>query len=751
MRSILLATIAWSAIMPSTAAFAQNESAQGDGAAAQGGIADIVVTAERRTSSVQATPIAISAVGGESLRENHIVDVEGLANNIPNLNFNRVGSDAKISIRGIGYNAISPGGEPRVAMYLDGAYLARNQAALLGFYDVDRVEVLRGPQGTLYGRNAIAGTINVLTRDPGDALNGYVTGTVGSYGLASAESAVGGPLSSTVQARIAVQSIDRNGYGKNITTGDDVNDEHSRSVRGKLRFEPSPSLTINLIGDYALARANDGGYRYAGRGNMSIPTTVEALGAAVPADPQDAAGFGPFRRIETYGFSGQADLSLSDATKLTLLTAYRNFTALQRTNIDGSAAELSRMYIDEDSDVFSTELRLSQQIGDAVDLLIGGYYFHEKNTALNQVPLKGSVFAEAFGVGAFVDPDEYYEFYGSFGRVKTNALAVFAQANIRLTEQLELDLGARYSHEKKSIFEQHQVDVIDPFVLNDALRPGFDPANGLFGNGQDSQREKWKSFDPKVTLSYRPRSGLMVYATFSRGFKAGGFNVGGIQPAFRPEKLTNYEVGVKADLFDRRLRANISAFNYDYKDLQESIIDGINIVTKNATSARVRGVEAEFVAKPIDALTLQFNAAYLDGKFKTFSDTDPAYGALGVQDLTGKQLPDAPKWQLGGDLGYTIETGIGGFTPRVNVTWYDTVYFNHFNTVEMSQPARTMVNLFLGWTSTDGSWTAAAYVKNLTDDTYRVGANTNLDLLGFSRTAAYGPPRTFGLSVTKSF
>ena len=743
MKIILFSTVALTSLISAPLA-AQPAPANQAAPEDSGGIADIVVTAERRASSVQRTPIAISAVDGQTMRSSSITDIERLSQNIPNLNFNRIGSDAKISIRGIGYNSISPGGEPRVALYSDGFYQSRNQAALLGFFDVDRVEVLRGPQGTLYGRNAIAGTINILSRDPGSSLNGYFTGTAGNYGLVGTEGAIGGPLSSTVQARLSFRTVDRNGYGRNISTGDDVNDERSRSVRGKIKFDPSGDLAIKLTGDYTTVRQNSGGYRYAGRGNLSIPTLVEQLGAAVPTDPQDAAGFGPRQRIETYGISGQADLSLSDRTTVSFLAGYRHFTASQYTNIDGSAANLTRLYIDETSDAFSAELRLSQKIGEFADVILGGYYFHEKNSATNQVPFKGII------LGA-PDPDQYIEFYGSLGRVNTNAKAIFGQANIRFTDRLELDVGARYSDEKKTIFEQHQVDVVDPFILNDPLRPGFNPALGLFGNGQGTQTASWDSFDPKVTLSYKATKSVMVYATYSRGFKSGGYNVGGLQPAFRPEKLTNYEAGIKADLFDRRLRVNASVFNYDYQDLQESIIVGTSIVTKNATSARIRGLEAEVTARPVDDLLLLLNAAHLDGKFKTFSDTNSAFPTLGLQNLTGRQLPDAPKYQFGGEIGYTIRTNFGAITPRVNVAWFDRVYFDHFNTVEMSQPSRTMINLFLGWSSSDGGWTATAYVKNVTDDTYIAGANTNLDALRFSRSAVYGEPRTFGVNVTRSF
>lgn len=771
MRRVLLSTVGFICAVPFAAAVhAQAADPIAAGVVSeetQAGIADIVVTAERRATSAQATPMAISAVSGEALREKNIVDVESLATNIPNLNFSRIAADAKISIRGIGYNSLGPGGETRVALYLDGIYQSRNQAGLLGFYDVDRVEVLRGPQGTLYGRNAIAGTINLLTRDPGTSLNGYFTGTVGDYGLIGTEGAVGGALSPTVQARLSFRTVDRKGYGANISTGEDVNDERSRSVRGKLRFEPSSSATLNLTGDYSIIDDHSSGYRPAGRGNNSVPTLIEARGFVVPTDPQDTAGFGPRRFIETYGFSGQADFELSSATKLAFLAGYRNFVSRQRGNLDGSTAELSKQYIDETSDVYSAELRLSQKLGEVGQIIIGGYYFHETNEASNQVGFKGIVFSNFFANvnplfqnPAFAaarqaiannDPNTLYEFYGGYGKVRTNAYAAFAQAHIELSDRLALDLGARYSREKKSIFEQHQTDLLSPFVPFNALRPGFNPAQGLIGNGERSDSTSWDSFDPKVTVSYKPTNGIFLYATYSRGFKAGGYNVAGLQAPFRPEKLTNYEAGIKTDLFDRRLRVNLTAFNYDYKDLQESVIVGTSLVTVNADKARIRGLEAEITARPTEALMLQLNAAHLDGKFKTFFDFDQSFANLGVQNLSGNQVPDAPRYTVGGEVGYTIVTSFGDVTPRVNVTWQDRVYFNHFNTIERSQPARTVVNIFLGWTSLNGSWNASAFVKNVTNDTYFVGTNTNTPLLGSQRTAALGAPRTFGLSVTRTF
>ncbi|MCZ4343561.1 TonB-dependent receptor [Sphingomonadaceae bacterium G21617-S1] len=759
-------------MLGSSLAFAQDAGAPGAveaADAADAGVADIVVTAERRASSVQKTPIAITAVGGQSLRDSGITGIDGLNNQIPNLNFERNAGDAMIFIRGIGYNSISPGGEARVALYLDGAYQSRTQAGLLGFYDVDRVEVLRGPQGTLYGRNAIAGTINVLTRAPGDTLNGYFTGTLGTYGQVGTEGAVGGALSDTIGARIAFRTVDRNGFGTNLNTGEDVGDEQSRSVRGKLHIEPSSTIRIGLTADYSKIDDHAGGYRYGGPGNFAIVPLGIALGGAgaVPSDKQDSASFGPREKIETYGFAGQADVELSDSTTVTLLTAFRHLKAYQESNTDGFIQELSRQYITEKSDVFTQEVRLAQKIGDVADIIIGGYYFREKNSALNEVPHKGLVLQlpNTFGANtpfgpltAGLDPNAFYDFYATFGRVKTTAYAVFAQANVHLTDQLELVLGGRYSDETKRLFEGKQLDLTTPFVQGNQLNPGFNPMAGLLGGGPLSpgggflnQKKGWSSFDPKVTLSYQATPTTLLYATWSRGFKSGGFNIGGLQAPFRPEKLTNYEAGVKADLLDRRLRANISAFNYDYKELQQSVVDGLGLVTRNAATARLRGVEVELTARPTEELTIALNGSHLDGKFKDFVNADPAHLERGVQDLRGNQLPNAPKWQVGGDIGYAIETRLGRFTPRVNVTWFDKVYFNEFNTAELIQPSRTMVNLYLNWEGRDASWSFSAFVKNLTDDTYIVNSATSNGLLGFPNTAYFGAPRTAGISVTKTF
>ncbi|WP_439470098.1 TonB-dependent receptor [Blastomonas fulva] len=732
------------------------------GAAVPDAFGTIVVTAERRESTVQKTPIAVTAVGGEALQKSGVFNIEGLNDRIPNLSFQRNAGDARIFIRGIGYNSISPGGETRVALYSDGIYQSRTQAGLLGFYDVDRVEVLRGPQGTLYGRNAIAGTINILSRDPGESLNGYITGTAGTYRLLAAEGALGGPLSDTVGARLAFRIVDRNGFGENLTTGQDVGDERSFSTRGKIVIEPTSEFRLVLQGDYARVDDRSGGYRYGGPANSNIVPLGIRLGGvgSIPTDVQDSASFGPKQDIETYGFSAQAEINPTENTSIAILTAYRRMTARQQSNVDGFVQGFTQQFITEKSDVFTQEIRLSQRLGDFADLIVGGYYFHEGNSALNEVPHKAIVLQQPGGpftpfVGG-LDPNAFVDFFATFGNVNTDALAAFAQLDIYLTERLELSLGGRYSTETKKIFEARQLDVLSPFVQGDALRPALNPAAGLFGGGPlgagfRRQQETWRSLDPKVTLSFQATPETLMYATFSQGFKSGGFNLGGLQTPFRPEGLTNYEVGIKTDLFDDLVRANVSAFRYDYEDLQQNIVIGNNLITRNAAKARLYGAEAEITIRPTTALTVALNGAYLKGEYREFDSANPSQPELGVQDLNGNQLANAPRWQLGGDVSYAIETGIGTFTPRVNITWFDEVFFTEFNVAELRQPSRTMINLFLTWEGINPSLSVSAFVRNLTDDSYLSNNATSNGLLGFPNTAQYGEPLTAGVSVTKRF
>jgi iron complex outermembrane recepter protein len=696
----------------------------------QSGLSDIIVTAERRSTNIQKTPLSISAVSGEDLRSHQITNIESLSQNLPNVSFGKLAADARVYIRGVGYDSVSTGGETRVALYNDGVYQSRSQAAFAGFFDVDRVEVLRGPQGTLYGRNATAGAINIISRDPGNTLNGYVSGTVGTYRLIGVEGAVGGPLGNGVSARIAVRSTDREGYGRNIQTGNDVGDEHSRAVRAKVRAKLSSDFTIQIVGNYSREKDHTGGYRFLGAGRSDMVPLPIVLGVA-PSHPQDTAGAGPDFRLELYGVSATATWSPSADTQIVSVSGYNHVDSRLLDNFDGTTAGLSVHRLNERSNSFSQELRVQQNFGDFADLIVGAYYFHEKNLAENLAALNGIFFGLPFGLR---------QGYGTRGTVKTDAYALFGQATMHLTSRLGVTLGGRYSDESKIIDEAAQFDLVRP----------YDPANPLLPFGTAQQKTKQSSFDPKITIDYRFTDDIFGYATYSRGFKSGGFNIGGLQPPFEAERLTNYEVGIKSEFFDHRLRANVSAFYYDYSNLQVNVNEGVALVTRNAAKARIKGVEAEFLALPVDGLRLGLNFAYLDAKYRKFDTIDDTFPELGIQNLSGNRLNNAPKYKIDGEIGYTFRTAVGDFTPRANVTWVDRVYFSQFNLPQVSQPSRTEVNLYLNYERPGTGWSASVYVRNATDKTYVV-ASTIGSLFAFPLLGQFAPPRTVGLQITKAF
>lgn len=696
-------------------------------------IEDIVVTAERRETNIQRTPIAISAIEGGSLRAKQLVNVESLASQIPNLTFSRSGADSKVFIRGIGLDSASPGSDPRVAIYTDGVYNPRSQAALSSLFDLQRIEVLSGPQGTLYGRNATAGAMNIISREPGKFLNGYGTLTAGNYGLLRTEGAVGGPLSDTVSARLAFQTSDRNGYGKNIQSGEDVDDEHSRAVRAKLAFHPSSALDIKLTGDYRREKDHSFGYHFL-RNVPGFTQFSQALGYRLASNPRDTAGPGPLTFVESYGSSGTLTLDLGGAT-VTAISGWRHINEDYKIAADQSTSGFAPLFIRSKSDALSQELRVADKIG-PLDVLVGAYYFHEKlDTGI------GAALSQAyFGLPSF----DLIQGTLSGGRQVTNAYALFTQETLHIADGLGLDLGLRYSKEKRRTAEHSQV-VFAPY---DLTAPFFavDPSATLI-----NQRATWSSTNPKVTLHYQVNDSVFTYATYSVGFKSGGFNIGGLQPPFNPEKLTNFEVGLKTDLFDHRLRANLAGFWYDYKNLQVNIVEGIQNITRNAAKARLYGVEADFTALPLDDLQLSLNASWLHSEYLDYVTPDPLDPMGTPLQLAGNQLNYAPKYKISGEAAYTFHSGIGDITPRINLLYIDRIYFDQFNHLFVSQKARTELNLYVDLVSDDTNWSVNLFVKNATNDLYESGGTLGAPIFNFAVTGLVGAPQTFGGSITRRF
>ncbi|MGH2550479.1 MAG: TonB-dependent receptor, partial [Thermomicrobiales bacterium] len=349
---------------------------------------EIVVTAEHRAANIQDTPIAITAVSGDTLEKRHTATFEAIASSLPNVQFSEASGVARIFIRGVGLDSLSPGSDPRVAVYTDQIYNARTGAAFQSLFDIDRIEVLNGPQGTLYGRNATAGAINILSRDPGDTLNGYGTLTIGNYDLVQTEGAIGGPLSDTISARIAFQTVDRAGFGKHIETGADIDDAHRRAVRAKLRIAPSEDFTIALEADYSRKDDRSGAFHFL-KNAPGYQLFGVTRGFVAPSNVRDYAGNGPSAVVESYGGGAIVTGNLGDYV-LTSVTGFRHFDSnFFRSGGDQTTSNYLPARFTEDSDQLTQELRLAASFG-PVDALIGGYVFHERNKAVTRAQLNGA-------------------------------------------------------------------------------------------------------------------------------------------------------------------------------------------------------------------------------------------------------------------------------------------------------------------------------------------------------------------------
>jgi iron complex outermembrane receptor protein len=723
------------------AAFAADAAATSDAAAT---IEEVVVTAEKRVTNLQNTALAVSAIGGEDMKARQLTNVQALAQNLPNVNFGQITGNARIAVRGVGFDNISVGNEARVAFHVDGVYVSRPSGALANFYDIERIEVVRGPQGTLYGRNATGGAVNVITRDPTEELSGYLTATAGNYDTYNLEAAVSGKLFEGVSGRLAVQTANHSGYGENITTGLEVDDLHARSVRGKLKFELSPDVTWNLGADYVTQRDHSSGYHFFGAGSFPVPpSTTPAFvpkgplfGGAFAPDVRDtSADQGPFYRRENYSLTSDLGVQ-SDLVDLRFITGFRNTRYHQITDLDNTNAPLTRYDQAERSRQFSQEVRASKTL-ERGDWVIGAYYFSERLVGYTALPFDLRLLNPA-------NPARFVQGYFAGGAIQTDAWAIFGQARYKLTDELALVVGGRYSTERKSIEEVAQLDTVRP----------YNPANPVIPravNGTQDRAATWNGFTPKVTVEYKPVRNIFLFATYSKGFKSGGFNLGGVQAPFRPEKLTDYEVGLKADWLDGRLRTNLGAFKYDYADLQVSKVNGAVVTIENAATARIKGVEAEVIFLPIDNLRVELNGAWLDAKYRSYTSPDPARPGASPQ-LAGHTLTQAPRYTASAAVQYRWASSVGDFTFRAEERFVDRYYFTPYNTSVASQPSFHMTNLFVTYDAPAGNWSATAYLRNAEDkrviSSALVGSTT---FAGAPVTGTLEPPRTFGLQLDYRF
>jgi len=737
-----LAMTSIGALVAAGAAHAQQAEQPAQSATAE--VPDIVVTAQKRSEPLQRVPLAITAIGGDTLDRSGIRTIGDIQAVVPNLNLGPQLGVAKVALRGIGLESIAAGAEGSIALHVDGVFVSRSVVALSSFFDLERVEVLRGPQGTLYGRNATGGSINLITRAPTEDLSGYFNVLGGNYGHVLTEGALSGALiPGKVQARIAYQTEDRDGFGRNIVTGNSVDNLHQQSVRGQVVITPVDPLRIELTADYHREHDRSGGYHFLGGAGFSAPGVPivpygAAFGGAIPTNTRDIANNqDPSNRTDFWGVRGRVSYDFG-TVQLSSLTAYRKTNYVIDSDLDSTGFQLAPIEQSEHARQFSEEVQLSG-IASRLKWLIGFYYFNEVNDGGISVPLNDIIFG---------GPGVLRQGYFAGGRIKTDALAVFGQASYELVDHLQLTLGARYSSELKRVDEVAQFDLARP----------YDPANPLSPLGTQVDRRRFNSFTPRVGLDYQLTPRTLLYAAWSRGFKAGTYNLGSLTPPVRPEKVDAYEAGAKIGFAKNGGHFNLAGFYYDYSDLQVGKVLGQTLVLENAATATIYGLEAELIGRPVPRVEVNLNGSWLHARFDRYISADPAraYGDGHTVDpdtgqpafnLAGNRLSQSPDFTAFGGAEYTLPTPVGEFRLRGEVAWTDRVYFTPFNVAAVSQGPKTKINATLTYEHRDGHFSAQLFVRNLLDKTYVGNAYISSALVGFPINGYLEEPRSFGIKL----
>lgn len=750
---------------PSPSAQAATEPQSSEEPASTTGIpGEIIVTAQKRAQALSDVSLSVAAVGAAQLQANNTVSLEGLQTLVPSISFGNDFNFAKLFIRGIGLSSSLPGVDPSVAFHVDGVVVSLPQAQLGSMFDLERVEVLRGPQGTLYGRNATGGAINLITAKPTDHLTGYVRQTIGGEALLTqTDAAISGPLAHGISARIAVQRIDRDGYGVNEFTGNTIDNAHQWSVRGHLMLEPTEKLSILLTGE--LHTEKDRGLAVKFR-EVSFPGTtipsLTALGQRTNPDGSQAAFAKNVRDLNTnldpindrrqYAFTGVATYDASDALTIKSATSYRDFRAyffqdfdissytgypLAQTNaVKTSANHWQPVWQHQ----FSEELQANYE-SKRLHAILAAFYLKEHIRVENHI-----------GYDVLTDTDPYRVQFD--GKLDIETWAVFANATYDLTDQLSLKLGGRYSWEKRHVANNAGIGTAATGFQLDPL--------------QWNTSKTWTDFSPSAGLEYRPSDPVMLYFNWSRGFKSGTAEIGARRsatattPFVNPEKVEAFEGGIKYS--KGTLQANLAIFYQKLKNGQFQRSFPIPVAPyfasslDNAAASRSYGAEVEFRWQATRALALDLSAAYLNSKFTDFHSTNPLDPVLFgpnastvvPEDLSGNYTRMSPKWTLNFNPTYRIPLASGAnVTLGTNIAYRSKQYHTEFNDDRLSQKAYTLIDANVRYKHSDGRSSINLWVKNLTDKLVWAGSYA----VATSRTigGTLMAPRTYGATFGYEF
>jgi len=759
---------------------------------------EIIVTAQFREQNLQDTPLAITAVSAAMLEARSQTDLSQVARQAPNVTLapagQAFGASMVASIRGVGQGDFNPALEPGVGIYVDDVYYATLTGSVLDLLDLERVEVLRGPQGTLSGRNSIGGAIKLFSKRPSGDNSGYVAGTYGSRNRLDIRASADFNLADGVDARISGVSKRQKGYverrdfgcdypagenpainpangipriapiGSNCVLAREGEVDYS-AVRGQLRLRPTSNIDINIIADYTYddraatpnvivpLRDSNGDYVSP---NVPYNASIDPLGTGIALDSRFLCGrycnystfsnpgnaqFAPFSTdgdfmFEGWGLSGQVEWDIAPNLQLVSITAYRTYSSQFSNDSDLSplAQHLGLSILD--FEFFSQELRLNGAFGanDEIEYTIGGYYSDQKSIYTARQEFRDSA------IGAFYQRDP----------VPADSKAVFAHVAWTPLPDLTLSAGLRYTDESKS----YTFLRVTP---EGGAHPILNALNGVTGEYQTDR------FDYRLNAQYRWSDNIMTYAQVSTGYKGGGINPRPFfapqAQQFGPEELTSYEAGFKTDWLDRAVRVNVAAFYSKYNGIQLTLGNCPDLgvparpcaMPANAGDAEMKGVEVETTLEPVEGLLIDGSASYLHFKY---TELNPAAG--GPTSPTGPQFGDTrpytPTWKWSIGAQYRFELGdAGSLTPRIDASYQSDMYVDAANDPLGRIDAYTLANARLTWRNADEDLEVSAEVTNIFDKYYFVTHSSGSSLDSDFITGQPGRPREWAVSVKKKF
>lgn len=722
-----------------SAAAAQSGSAAPDDNAKDTGLGEIVVTAQKRSERLQDVPVTVTAVSPETLNRTAIDSTAGLSTLVPGLNLRESGIGFTPYLRGVGTAATSAGNENPISMYIDNIYLASTNVGLMDLASIDSIEVLKGPQGTLFGRNATGGVIHVKTRVPSHELGGNASVSFDNYETLIAKGYITGGITDTLAADLAVFYRNQNqGYGVNLATGNKVNYRNSITVRGKLYFTPTDIDSFTLAVDYSdLDGSGNAGIAYPGTTtNYGAPDATHPAPNGAPyqytGSKWDSLGpVDPSQKVEA---GGAALTYVHDFSwgSLSSFTAYRKNRLRSQWNGQPNPSGAQLITVNQPDEQFSQEFQLSALPDSKVQWILGAFY------------LDASARYDPFAVNVPLNPTQTR--FITKQTIRSPALYGQVTVPVEALGDTNITGGLRYTIDRRSLVGR----------LDVAL--AANPAVVLATPISTDTSKTYKTFTWRLGVDHHFTPDVMAYASYNRGFKAGSYSTVPPTPTpSNPEYLDAYEVGLKSKSLDGRLIFNASAFLYEYKDLQVTIFNGLSALIENAASAEIMGLDVDITAQVTNGLRLSLGAELLDHKYKDYKNA-PILRLLtlaqggGVErtsgDASGKPLMTTSDAVINGAVYYDVSTNAGDLDFAVNFNW------NSGYTIDPSAVLKTPsyfeLNATAGWTFKNGTTRISIFGKNITDAEIPRVIPVTANPGGYVQ-VMYRPPATYGVELSQKF